>query len=102
MSNSPFLKYRDIFFQDHETAELLALMVLSMYNSRYFHFPLAKMKYFGSEYQRIANELLSHFLDHGEDDLDFLQIGYELATAYMNGEILYHVKRADGVKRWKK
>jgi hypothetical protein len=99
---SPFAKHKDYFFEPEVTAELLALMVLSMYNSTYFHFPLARMKEFGCKDQEIANELIAHFLVYGENDLDFVHIGYELATAYMKGEILHRVKRADGVKRWKK
>ena len=102
MTDSPFVQFEDIFYQPHGSAQRLALMVLSMYNGTYFHFPLSQIRNFDSTYRIIADKLLAHFIEYGESDLYFVSVGTALCRAYMEGEILGHVKRADGVKRWKK
>lgn len=102
MINSPFVSHNNIFYQPHGSAERLALLVLSMWNGSWFHFPLAQIRNFDPKHQKIANELLAHFIEHGENDAEFVLVGTGLAKAYMSGEILSRVTRADGVARWEK
>lgn len=102
MINNPFVKHSKLFYQLHSSAQTLALMVLSMYDSDAFHFPLSKIRICDPDYQKIANEIIAHFIVNGESDAEFQLIGKAVYSAYMCGEILTYIKRADRANRWLK
>jgi hypothetical protein len=74
--NSPFKKFeKKILEKDNSFAQILRKAVLSMYDGDIHKFGLSTICFLDDYSEEIFKKLLEHYLIHGENDEDFLELG---------------------------
>lgn len=83
---SPFLRYRDIIRGHYGTAMWLSDLVLHLWNSRDHEVYLNRIQGFDPRHRDIALELIAHYAQHGENDVEFMKLAREIADDHEGDE----------------
>lgn len=76
IQNSPFKKFeKNILEKDNSFAQILRKAVLSMFDGEIHKFGLSTIGFLDDYSEEIFKKLLEHYLIHGENDEDFLELG---------------------------